>query len=116
MDDSLKCKLKLQIVRNGRGLGPGMIKIMELVEETHSLSAAYHIMGLSSSKGWRIMRYAEEDLGFKLLESMSGGAGGGITVLTPKGKAVLEAYKSMEKKLNDEAENLLSEFLKKFES
>ncbi len=44
--------------------GRGPARIMELVRQTNKLSEAYRIMGLSSSKGWKIIKRAQNDLGF----------------------------------------------------
>ena len=69
---------------------------MELVEQYGSLTAAYKTMGMSSSKAWKILHRAEADLGYPLLKSVSGGAHGGGTVLTPEGKELLEKYSQFE--------------------
>ena len=57
----------------------GVAELMHHVEETGSLSEACRCMGMAYSKGWRIMKHAEEDLGFPLMEGSRGGSRGGRT-------------------------------------
>ncbi len=87
-------------------IGPGIIKIMQLVKETESLSEAYRLMGLSSSKGWRIIKATEEKFGFPLFQSSVGGKGGGFTRLTEEGQDFLNKYEAFLEDLNLEAQKL----------
>ena len=54
-------------------------------------------MEMSYSKGWKIIKKAENYLGYSLIESKSGGASGGFSHLTPEAKELLTRYKGMEK-------------------
>ena len=49
-------------------------------------------MGMAYSKAWTILRAAETGLGFKLLNSTTGGKHGGGATLTPEAEAILAAY------------------------
>lgn len=100
----------IKITLNDTVFGPGVAKIMDLVEETNNLSEAYRIMGLSSSKGWKIIKKAEVDLGFPLFISTVGGKGGGRTELTKEGKELLRKYQSFVEELNIEAERLFKKY------
>lgn len=91
---------------NDSGFGSGVARVMELVQKKGSLSQAYRIMGLSSSKGWRIVKRAEKELGFPLFETEIGGEGGGGSKLTRRGKELLDRYKAFAHELNTEAERL----------
>ncbi len=90
----LKYQFKIKIYKETPSFGPGIVRIMELVKETGKLSEAYKIMGLSSSKGWKIIKKAEEDLGFPLIISVVGGSGGGKSELTKEGYDILNRYQS----------------------
>ena len=83
--------------------GPGVAELMHHVEETGSLSEACRCMGMAYSKGWRIMKHAEEDLGFPLMEGSRGGSRGGRTMLTEKGKDFLHRYEMFMAELNRSA-------------
>ena len=61
--------MKVRVFRKEGAFGPGVAELMHHVEETGSLSEACRCMGMAYSKGWRIMKHAEEDLGFSLMEA-----------------------------------------------
>ncbi len=51
---------------------------------------------MSYTKGWKILKEAERQLGYPLLVTQSGGAEGGFSQLTPKSKDFLDRYLRME--------------------
>lgn len=106
----LKYHIKTKVFFDSPAFGPGISKIMELVKETGKLSEAYKIMGLSSSKGWKIIKKAEEDLGFPLFVSVVGGKGGGKSELSKEGEDFLNRYKSFTSELDLEAEKLFNKY------
>lgn len=100
-------KIKIIFDKNSSvAFGPGVAKIMALVEKTNNLSEAYRLMGLSSSKGWRIIKQVEKELGFPLFVSEIGGRGGGSTKLSKEGKVLLRKYQSFIEELNIEGKRL----------
>lgn len=109
----LKYHIKTRIFYNNPDFGPGVSRIMELVKETGKLSEAYEIMGLSSSKAWKIIKKAEEDLGFPLFVTVVGGKGGGRSELSPEGEDLLNRYQAFVYELNIEAEKLFNRYFKK---
>ena len=104
--------LKIYLAKDSPSFGPGVIRILELVQENGSLAKSYRAMGLSASKGWRIIKRAEEDLGFELLESFSGGKDGGQSRLSEKGRELLNNYKSFSKELNELSRELFKKHFK----
>lgn len=105
-NSELKFCMKLKVFNETHAFGPGVVKILELVSETNSLSASYKAMDISSSKGWKIIKRAEEDLGFPLIQSSIGGKGGGYSTVTEEGKELLHRYNIFVKELDIEAERL----------
>ena len=57
--------------------GPGVCELLELIEQTGSLQSACMEMGLSYSKGSRMLRGIERQLGVSAVHRWTGGAGGG---------------------------------------
>lgn len=90
--DKLKYNLKITIYNEEKYFGPGVAKILTLVKEAGTLSAAYKNMNMSSSKAWKIIRKSEEDLGIKLISTRSGGSSGGKSVLTEEAEDLLIRY------------------------
>lgn len=105
-EDSLKYHLRLRIYKRERNFGPGVSSLMELVKKKESLSAACKEMHMSYSKAWKIIRNAEADLGFALMEGTRGGESGGRTVLTLEGEELLRSYQAFEAELLDVADSL----------
>ncbi len=107
---NLNFNATIKIICNNSTFGPGVARIMELVKETGSLSEAYRIMGLSSSKGWKIIKNAEKELGFPLFVSVIGGKGGGRSELSKEGEDLLNRYQSFVSDLNLEGEKLYKKY------
>ena len=61
-------------------------------------------MNMSSSKAWKIIQRAQQDLGIVLFESKSGGADGGHTIITAQGKELMRKYRSMMLEIERQAE------------
>lgn len=108
--EDLSYNAKVKIVFNNSAFGPGIARIMSLVKETNKLSEAYKVMGLSPSKGWKIIKRVEKELGFPLFVSVVGGKGGGKSELTAKGEDLLFRYESFVNELNIEAEKLFHKY------
>ena len=66
-------------------------------------------MELSYSKGSRIIKNTEKELGFPLLERWSGGASGGGSRLTAEGRRFLDCYKDLNARVQRSAEELFTE-------
>ena len=92
VQQELRYDMRLRVSRTDHAFGPGVAELMEHIEETGSLS-----------RGWKILKRAEEDLGISLVQGNRGGSSGGQTVLTREGKEFLEKYRSFEKEVRASA-------------
>lgn len=90
--------------------GPGIAQFLTLTDHTGSMQTACRQMNMSYSKGWKIIKEAEKQLGYPLLITQSGGADGGSSQLTPKTRDFLERYLKMEKELNQKTEELFHKY------
>ena len=75
-----------------RMFGPGTQELLERVDATGSLHQAALLMGMSYTKAWRLLRETEEHLGIRLVERHVGGATGGGTSLTARGRDVVRRF------------------------
>jgi len=73
-------------------MGPRTLRLLEAVQQTGSLKAAAREAGFSYRSAWSRVRRVEAALGFKLIESHSGGEGGGSSRLTPEAAEFLMQY------------------------
>ena len=90
----MKAITKIQIIDdNGiKFFGEGPCRLLRCVEKTGSLRAAAMEMEMAYSKASKLLKQAEDNLGFSLTTRAAGGKGGGGSVLTPEGKLWLKQY------------------------
>jgi molybdate transport system regulatory protein len=82
---------------DGSGLGPGKVKLLELVEETGSIRKAAVAMKMSYRQVWLLLKALEETFGAPLTATATGGKQGGGAKLLPLGRLVVAEYRSAEK-------------------
>jgi molybdate transport system regulatory protein len=76
--------------------GPGKARLIELIRDTGSISAAGRALGMSYRRAWMLTDELNQMFGQQLVEPQHGGAKGGGARVTPQGIATLEAYRRIE--------------------
>lgn len=109
VEEPLKYHAKIRVYRRDKNFGPGTVELMGLVRRTGSLSAACKQMGMAYSKAWKMIKNAEADLGFSLMEGIRGGEHGGSTVLTEAGEAFLNRYLAFEQEAGKALDQLFAQ-------
>ena len=107
----LRCLVTVRIFGQEKCFGPGVAELLERVDRLHSLRKATIEMEMAYSKAWRVMKIAEENLGFPLLKSVTGGKGGGGAELTPDAKSFLAAYRRFEESVRSYADEAFVEIM-----
>ena len=79
-----------------RALGPGKVRLLELVAETGSISAAGRAMGMSYRRAWLLIDSLNRIFRQPVAQARGGGAGGGGATLTPFGAGLVASYRAME--------------------
>jgi molybdate transport system regulatory protein len=74
--------------------GEGPAELLHRIEEKGSLRAASRSMNMAYTKALKMMKKAEETLGYALTERSVGGKDGGGSVLTKNGKEWLIRYET----------------------
>ncbi len=89
-----KCKsyAKIKIYYEKPSFGYGVCELMKRIKQLGSLSAACEDMGMAYSKGWKILKEAQKDMGIKLVSGSSGGVHGGGSYITDEGEELLIKY------------------------
>lgn len=77
-------------------LGPGKIRLMELIGEKGSITAAGRAMKMSYRRAWLLVDTLNRMFREPLIETQHGGSGGGGAVLTPLGQRVVALYRGIE--------------------
>src|SRR4051794_37664775 len=80
----------------GRALGPGKVRLLELIGETGSISAAGRAMGMSYRRAWLLVDALNKTFRTAVVETREGGAGGGGAHLTPFGSELVASYRTIE--------------------
>src|ERR1700729_1959136 len=91
--DRLSIRLDLA---SGAKIGPGKVAVLEEIARSGSISAAGRALGMSYRRTWELVEELNRSLGTPVVATAAGGSGGGGTVLTPAGKAVIERYRAIE--------------------
>lgn len=111
--NKLRFEQKLYISKEKPFFGPGPYFILRLVRETGSLRLACTQMGISYSKGWKIVENIEEALGISVMERRRGGNERGRSTLTAAGEQWMAAYAAF---LEDCEEAARQSFARRFGS
>lgn len=102
--------LKLQVYNTAPHFGRGVISLMLLIKEGHSIRSASQAMNMAYSKAWHLIRAAEEDLGFALIIKKKGGSTRAGSVLTPEGEWILTQFEKFETAVHNCVDQLFQEY------
>ncbi len=92
-----------------RAIGPGKVRLLELVGETGSISAAGRAMGMSYRRAWLLVDALNQTFRSPVVQTRGGGVGGGGADLTPFGAGLVASYRTMEREARDALARHLSE-------
>ena len=93
--------LKLKTDRNF--FGPGVVEVLQKIQQTGSLNLAAKEMKMSYNKAW---------LSFPLIIKSVGGCNGGGSIVTDQGKELIDQYLLFEKKVYQQVEACFEEIFK----
>jgi molybdate transport system regulatory protein len=97
MSKKLKLELKPRLMLGDViAMGPGKADLLELVDETGSISAAAKRMSMSYRRAWMLVDAMNNAFKEPLVEASIGGTGGGGARVTENGRQILAAYRRMQ--------------------
>ena len=94
-DDGARLTVRLDFGERG-ALGPGKIRLLEMIEETGSISAAGRAMAMSYRRAWLLVDSLNAMCQTPVVETQHGGQKGGGARLTTLGKALVARYRAIE--------------------
>lgn len=109
MDHPMHPVISIRLFREEKCFGPGIAQLLRGVQTHHSLRAAAQSLGMAYSKAWTIIRNCQQQLGFPLLHSTTGGRNGGGADLTEEAISLLNAYEQYCLRLRAAADELFQE-------
>lgn len=71
------------------------VRLLEAIQQTGSISQAAKVMNIPYRRAWQKIQESEERLGVRLVETQTGGIGGGGAQLTPACKEIMAKYGSL---------------------
>ena len=94
-----KLKPRLRILfGEATALGPGKVELIEAIEQAGSISGAAKNMGMSYRRAWNLADSINHDFKEAIIETNSGGKGGGGATISPIGREILTRYREIEDK------------------
>ena len=94
-----KTSLHLRIDFGGeRSIGPGKIRLLELIIQTGSISAAGRALAMSYRQAWLLIDELNHMFREPVVTAQTGGGGGGGAVVTETGNDIVRLYREMERR------------------
>lgn len=90
-----KASLRIEFGPDQR-IGPGKVRLLELVAETGSISAAAREMEMSYRRAWLLIDEMNHMFKEPVIAAVTGGAHGGGARLTDLGEGIIAAYRAVE--------------------
>lgn len=81
-------------------VGPGKIDLLRAIAEHGSITAAARSLGMGYRRAWALLDAMNRNLPKPVVESSTGGKGGGGAKVTEVGTALIAAYDDIEKACN----------------
>ena len=91
----MKAAIKVDFGK-GLRLGVGKVRLLEMVAETGSISAAARRMEMSYRRAWLLIDELNEIFHIAVVETAAGGSGGGGAKITPHGKKVIAVFQQLQ--------------------
>ena len=90
-------RLSLRVdLANGAAVGPGKVRLLELVRDTGSIAEAARAMGMSYRRAWLLVDEVNRSLESPAVAGSAGGRRGGGARLTPAGERLVALYRAVE--------------------
>lgn len=91
-DPELSIRIDLD---EAEALGPGKVRLLELVRDLGSISSAGRAMDMSYRRAWLLIDELNRAFRKPLVETQKGGGGGGGAQLTAFGNEVIRLYRAI---------------------
>jgi molybdate transport system regulatory protein len=112
----IRHKVWIENIKSETLLGDGKWELLKLIDATGSLKAAIEKMGWGYRSTWNKLKTIEKRIEFPIIERSRGGAGGGgQSILTEKGKMLVDSYRELHYELEELLKEPFHKFIKKLE-
>nr|WP_280142446.1 LysR family transcriptional regulator [Methylobacterium sp. 275MFSha3.1] len=80
----------------GHRLGPGKVRLLEMIAEHGSIAGAGRALGMSYRRAWLLVEAMNTGFGRPVVEAQTGGRAGGGARLSAFGTDVVRRYRAVE--------------------
>jgi molybdate transport system regulatory protein len=94
-------RLFIRCVEGEVRLGPGKIRLLELIGAHGSISEAARALDMSYRRAWLLVAELNQSFRVPVTTTRTGGKGGGHAELTPFGRELIARYRAIEAKAAD---------------
>lgn len=81
----------------GCSIGPGKVDLLDAIDEAGSLSVAARNLGMSYRRAWLLVADLNRSFESAVVTLAAGGANGGGAIVTPAGRALIAAFREVER-------------------
>jgi molybdate transport system regulatory protein len=107
LEETLETKLRIRIAFPKGHIGPGKIRLLELIDDVGSISSAAKKMGMTYRRAWHLIETVQTVLSENVIETSVGGKSGGGAKLTSVGRDLIVLYREAESEATKGASPLL---------
>lgn len=93
---ALSCLISVRLKKETECFGQDTADFLEAIRENGSMLGACQAKGISYSKGWKMVKQAEDELGIRFIARQTGGRRGGSSTLTEEGAGFLDRFRALE--------------------
>jgi len=109
----MKTSVQVRIRREKVFYGPGIHQLLQLTETEGSLANACQRMGISYTKGRRLISTMEEQIGKTVLATGQGGKHGGYSRLTEAARQIMDSYSAFQEETEEAVQRLFEKHFQK---
>ncbi len=110
----MRLDVKVRVCDTEPVFGPGIVRLLECIEKTGSMKEACTTMGMSYSKGWKIVNRAEAMLQEELIIRFHGGTKGGKCGVTKTGISLIERFNKMQSEMEENGKNAFEKYFPEY--
>lgn len=102
----MRPEVSVRLVNKQPFFDAGTVQLLRLIDSLGSVKEACEKAGISYSKGWTILRSAEKELGYPVVDRQPGGKNGGAAYVTEKGARLIVLFEKFEAEAAKAAQEL----------
>jgi len=76
------------------------VDLLRLIDQKHSIAAAARELHISSKRAWFLINTRNQGFCRPVVDTATGGKGGGGASVTPLGHGLVECYRTLQERLN----------------